>query len=42
MRVKGEKKEVVVKTTYKLAGIKCDVCGHIIKPPPCSVRMDGR
>ena len=33
MRVKGEKKEVVVKTTYKLAGVKCDVCGHIIEPP---------
>lgn len=33
MRVKGEKKEAVVKTAYKLAGVKCDVCGHIIKPP---------
>ena len=34
MRVKGEKKDVIVKTFYKLAGIKCDVCGHVIEPPP--------
>lgn len=34
MKVKGEKKEVVVKTAYELVGVKCDVCGRIIKPPP--------
>ena len=34
MKLKGEKKEVVVRIAYKLAGVKCDVCGHIIEPPP--------
>lgn len=33
MKIPGEKKEVVVRTVYKLAGVKCDVCGRIIEPP---------
>lgn len=33
MKVLGEKTEVRVETSYKLAGIKCDVCGKIIEPP---------
>lgn len=33
MKVPGEKIEVTVETHYKLAGIKCDVCGKIIEPP---------
>ena len=33
MKIPGEKKEVVVRTVYKLAGVKCDVCGRVIEPP---------
>lgn len=33
MKIPGEKKEVVVRTAYKLAGVKCDVCGRIINTP---------
>lgn len=31
MKIPGEKVKVVVRTGYKVAGIKCDVCGHIIE-----------
>lgn len=33
MKLKGEKKEVVIANAYKLAGVKCDVCGRVIEPP---------
>lgn len=33
MKIPGEKKEVVVRTVYKLAGVKCDVCGRVIDSP---------
>lgn len=33
MKIPGEKMEVVRETVYKVAGVKCDVCGRIIEPP---------
>lgn len=32
-KIKGETIEVIRSKFYKLAGIKCDVCGQIIRPP---------
>ena len=33
MKIPGDKKEIVYRTIYELAGVKCDVCGRIITPP---------
>ena len=33
MKIPGEKKEIIYKTTYELAGVKCDICGRVIKAP---------
>lgn len=33
MKIPGEKKEVAVKTVYTVSGVKCDVCGRVIKAP---------
>lgn len=32
-KIKGETIEVIRSKCYKLVGIKCDVCGQIIRPP---------
>ena len=33
MKIPGEKKEVIRSITYEVAGIKCDICGRVIKAP---------
>lgn len=33
MKIPGEKKKIIYRTVCELTGVKCDICGRIIKVP---------
>ena len=33
MKIPGERKKIIYRTVCELAGVKCDVCGRVIKAP---------
>ena len=33
MKIPGERKKIVYRTVCELAGVKCDICGRVIKAP---------
>lgn len=42
MIIKGKELEVVRSKRYEVDGIKCDICGTVIKPPSKDERYDWR
>lgn len=42
MIIKGKEREVIRSRRYEVEGIKCDICGTVIKPPSKDDRYDWR
>lgn len=40
MIIKGKEREVIRSRRYEVEGIKCDICGTVIKPPSKDNRYD--